>query len=238
MSSRKKASPTLLEVAKPERKPTIAWERRMRESGWELVAGVDEAGRGPLAGPVTAAAVILPDRVSLPLVRDSKSLNAALREEAYELITRQALAWSVVSVEVEEIDRLNILRATHRAMAAALEALRPAPHGALVDGLPVQGLPCPHQAIVDGDALCLSIAAASILAKVTRDRLMCELDERYPGYGFAKHKGYGTAEHLRALRELGPSPCHRRSFRPVAELCGAGSEETRSLFVGEDTASG
>jgi ribonuclease HII len=169
---------------------------------------------------VVASAVILPPRVRLPGINDSKQLSAAAREAAYEAVVRKAHAWAVAAVEVEEIDRINILRATHEAMAAALRALDPAPDGALVDGLPVTGLPCPHQALVDGDALCVSIAAASIVAKVTRDRLMCELDECYPGYGFAQHKGYGTRDHLRALRELGPSPCHRRSFRPVAELYG------------------
>jgi ribonuclease HII len=200
-----------------------------------LVAGVDEAGRGPLAGPVVASAVILPPRIRLSGVNDSKQLTAAAREAAYEVVVRKALAWAVAAVEVERIDCINILRATHEAMAAALQALDPAPDGALVDGLPVQGLPCPHQALVDGDALCTSIAAASIIAKVTRDRLMCELDARYPGYGLAQHKGYGTREHLRALRELGPSPCHRRSFRPVAELYGSSDSSAtaviRSLFA-------
>jgi len=200
------------------------------------VAGVDEAGRGPLAGPVVAGAVIFPARVRLPGVADSKCLSAAARESAYELVIRKASAWAVVAVEVEQIDRINILRATHEAMAAALRALDPAPDGALVDGLPVAGLPCPHHAVVDGDALCVSIAAASIIAKVTRDRLMCELDLVYPGYGFARHKGYGTREHLAALKELGPSPCHRRSFRPVAELYGdPGIDQsvTGSLFEGD-----
>jgi ribonuclease HII len=158
-------------------------------------------------------------------------LTAEAREELYDQVIRKAHAWSVVAVEVDDIDRLNILRATHLAMAQALGALQPAADGALVDGLPVKGLPCPHQAIVDGDVLCVSIAAASIIAKVTRDRLMCRLDQQYPGYGFARHKGYGTPQHLSALRELGPSPCHRRSFRPVAELYGIGSETvTASLF--------
>jgi ribonuclease HII len=132
-------------------------------------------------------------------------------------IVGAAVAWSVAAVEPGEIDRINILRATHLAMARALDALDPAAEHALIDGLPVSGLPCPHRAIVRGDALCFSIAAASILAKVTRDRQMRELDGLHPGYGLAQHKGYGTQAHQRALRELGPSPCHRRSFRPVAE---------------------
>jgi ribonuclease HII len=179
---------------------------------------VDEAGRGPLAGPVVAAAVVLPRETELEGLRDSKCLPPPVREELYERIMGVALGWAAAAVGPEEIDRLNILRATHAAMKMALGALSPAPCGALVDGLPVAGLPCPHRAIVDGDARCVTIAAASIIAKVTRDRLMCSLDERYPGYGFARHKGYTTPEHLRALRELGPSPCHRRSFAPVASL--------------------
>ena len=205
----------LLEVPPPV--PNWDWEHRAREEGWEWIAGVDEAGRGPLAGPVVAAAVVLPSSVEVEGIRDSKCLEEPLREECYGRILEVAICWSVAAVEAEEIDRLNILRATHLAMARALEGLSPTPHGALVDGLPVPGLPCAHQAIVGGDARCVSIAAASILAKVTRDRLMRELDARYPGYGFARHKGYGTPAHRRALRELGPCPCHRRSFRPVRD---------------------
>ena len=197
--------------------PTRAWEIQALGFGWSRIAGVDEAGRGPLAGPVVAAAVILPTEVELEGLRDSKCLTAEVREVLYAQVVQVAICWSVALVEPEEIDRINILKATHLAMARALSGLAPAADGALVDGLPVQGLPCPHQAIVGGDGSCVSIAAASILAKVTRDRLMHELDQVYPGYGLARHKGYGTREHLDALRNLGPSPCHRRSFRPVAE---------------------
>ncbi|HEU4753561.1 MAG TPA: ribonuclease HII [Armatimonadota bacterium] len=207
----------LIEVLAPPRVPGWDWERRARAEGWERVAGVDEAGRGPLAGPVVAAAVILPPGRELEGLRDSKCLPLSARERLYDCIVDDALGWAVEAVAPEEIDRVNILRATHLAMARALASLDPPPHGALVDGLPVRDLGCPHHAIVDGDALCCSIAAASILAKVTRDRLMVELDAQYPGYGFARHKGYGTPEHLLALRRLGPSPCHRRSFRPVRE---------------------
>jgi ribonuclease HII len=197
--------------------PCWDWEQEAWEQGWRRVAGVDEAGRGPLAGPVVAAAVILPGRSEVEGLRDSKCLSEACREDLYSRIVDRALCWSTAMVEAEEIDRLNILRATHLAMAKALAGLAPVPDSALVDGLPVPGLPCPHRAVVGGDGRCMSIAAASVLAKVTRDRIMQELDLRYPGYGFARHKGYGTRDHLRALRELGPSPCHRRSFRPVAE---------------------
>ena len=200
--------------------PTRAWEVQVQGFGWTRIAGVDEAGRGPLAGPVVAAAVILPAEVELDGLRDSKCLTAEVREVLYEQVVQAAICWSVALVEPEEIDRINILKATHLAMARALSGLSPAADGALVDGLPVKGLPCPHQAIVGGDGSCVSIAAASILAKVTRDRLMHELDQVYPGYGLARHKGYGTPEHLDALRNLGPSPCHRRSFRPVTEVQG------------------
>lgn len=209
--------PKLLEVPAPEW-PNWEWEQRAWESGWEHVAGVDEAGRGPLAGPVVAAAVVLPRGFTLEALRDSKQVPEEERERLYDQVVGGALCWSVAEATPEEIDLHNILRATHLAMARALAGLRVPIHGALVDGLPVSGLPCPHHAIVSGDARCISIAAASILAKVTRDRIMREMELHHPGYGFHRHKGYGTPEHRRALRELGPAPCHRRSFRPVAEL--------------------
>jgi len=198
--------------------PNFEWEATVRASGWIRIAGVDEAGRGPLAGPVVAAAVVLPEDVKLEGLRDSKCLPEPVREQLYVQVLEVALGWAVGVASPEEIDRVNILRATHLAMARALSALSPGADGALVDGLPVRGLPCPHHAIVRGDGCCMSIAAASVLAKVTRDRLMLALDGEHPGYGFARHKGYGTREHLQALREFGPLPCHRRSFRPVAEL--------------------
>jgi ribonuclease HII len=193
-------------------------ERALRARGFLLIAGVDEAGRGPLAGPVVAAAVILPDDFTLEGLTDSKKVSAAKREKFYDILTATAeILWAAAAATVEEIERLNILRATHLAMARAIEALPRKPDHALVDGLPVRGLPIEHTALVDGDSLSLSIAAASIVAKVTRDRLMVELDARHPQYGFARHKGYGVNEHLEALRKHGPCPEHRRTFAPVAQ---------------------
>jgi ribonuclease HII len=183
------------------------------------VAGVDEAGRGPLAGPVLAAAVILPLGEAFPGLNDSKLLTAEERDRLAVVIRRSAIAVAVGAAGVEEIDSLNILRASHLAMARALQALHAGGFGpalALVDGLPARGLPCPHRAIPHGDALCVSIAAASVIAKVTRDAMMREMSLQYPGYGFERHKGYATRKHLAALAELGPCPIHRRSFRPVA----------------------
>jgi ribonuclease HII len=193
-------------------------ERALRARGFLFVAGVDEAGRGPLAGPVVAAAVILPDDCTLEGLDDSKKLTAKKREHFHAVLTVRAdIHWGIGQADVAEIDRLNILRATHLAMVRAVEALPRKPGHALVDGLPVRGLPVPHTAVVAGDTLSLSIAAASIMAKVTRDRLMIALDAEYPQYGFARHKGYGVREHLEALRSHGPSPVHRRSFQPVAQ---------------------
>ena len=193
-------------------------ERQLRQEGFSFVAGVDEAGRGPLAGPVTAAAVILPaDVEELPGVFDSKQLKEGERDELFAgLYAVPGIRISVASATPEEIDRLNILRATHEAMRRAVAGLKEADF-VLVDGLPVQFL-LPSKNIIKGDAKCASIAAASIIAKVTRDREMMKLDELYPQYGFARHKGYGTAEHLEALKKYGPSPVHRKSFRPVYEL--------------------
>jgi ribonuclease HII len=195
---------------------TDGLERLAREAGHWPVAGVDEAGRGPLAGPVVAAAVILPPGFVLPELADSKVLDAPTRERLLVEIERAALAAAVIAVAALRIDQINILRATHEAMAAALVRLSKPPRLALVDGLPAHGLPCPHLAVIKGDACCAAIAAASIVAKVTRDRLMVEIDAAFPGYGFARHKGYPTPEHLAALHRLGPCPLHRRSFAPVA----------------------
>lgn len=180
------------------------------------IAGVDEAGRGPLAGPLVVAAVILDPRRPVSGIGDSKALAERQREDCYARIVERAAAWQVVVVEVEEIDRLNILQATLAGMARALAGLRPAAEEALIDGnrLP-RGLALPARAIVGGDATEACIGAASILAKVTRDRLMRQLEEAHPGYGFAVHKGYPTPEHLAALERLGPCAQHRRSFAPV-----------------------
>ncbi|MCB1874622.1 MAG: ribonuclease HII [Chromatiales bacterium] len=181
----------------------------------QRIAGVDEVGRGPLAGPVVAAAVILdPDRPIVGL-DDSKALSEARREALFEPIRERALAYAVASASVEEIDRINILQASLLAMQRAVEQLQPPPDLALVDGNRCPSLPCEARAVVGGDASVAAISAASILAKVTRDRLMHELDREYPGYGLARHKGYPTRAHVEALRTLGVSPLHRRSFGPV-----------------------
>ncbi|MBQ7209169.1 MAG: ribonuclease HII [Lentisphaeria bacterium] len=194
-------------------------ERELRAEGFHFIAGVDEAGRGPLAGPVVAAAVILPDLAELPGVFDSKQLTDAERRLLRdELLALPGIVYAVAESDNGVIDGINILNATHRAMRQAVLSLDPPADFVLVDGLPVKGFPVPCRNLVKGDALSAAIAAASILAKVHRDELMERYDTLYPGYGFAAHKGYGTAEHLEALRRLGPSPIHRTSFRPVREL--------------------
>ena len=197
------------------RSPDFNHETQLMRRGIPRVAGVDEVGRGPLAGPVVAAAVILdPARIPDGLA-DSKALSSTKRERLHDDIRACALAVSVAEASVEEIDRLNILHASLLAMRRAVEAL-PEAGFALVDGNRVPpGLPCPAEAVGKGDALCLSIAAASIMAKVVRDRAMARLDPRWPGYGFARHAGYPTAAHLAALAQLGPCPHHRRGFGPV-----------------------
>lgn len=200
--------------------PDLHFEQEAREVGFAAVCGIDEAGRGPLAGPVVAAAVILPPDFELAGLTDSKKLTAAKREKLFAALMQDARVHkSIASATAAEIDELNILRATHLAMARAAQGLAAPPADfALIDGLPVPNFPLPSKSIVKGDSRSLSIAAASILAKVTRDRHMQELDARYPAYGFAKHAGYGTAAHLAALRTHGPCPEHRRSFAPVAQL--------------------
>ena len=182
-----------------------------------LMAGVDEAGRGPLMGPVVAAAVILDDLNPIKGLADSKKLTPLKREKLYDEIRAKALCFSVAQASVEEIDTLNILQATMLAMKRAVEGLRLKPHKVLVDGNRLPVLTMLSEAIVRGDALVPAISAASILAKVHRDRWCAEIDVQYPQYGFAGHKGYGTAAHLAALREYGACPQHRRSFAPVAE---------------------
>jgi ribonuclease HII len=202
----------------------LRYEKKAWGSGFLCPAGVDEAGRGPLAGPVVAAAVILPPEhaktlsiTALKGLTDSKQLREKDRDHFFTVINEHAaIGIGIGIVEATEIDQLNILKATHLAMAKALEQI--AVDYALVDGLPVSGLPCPSESIVKGDQLSLSISAASVIAKVTRDGLMKEYDTQYPAYGFAQHKGYGTPAHLAALEQEGPSPIHRRSFRPVAAL--------------------
>jgi len=204
---------------KPHAGPSLRYEEELRTRGIYLVAGIDEAGRGPLAGPVTAAAVILPEGFSLTGLDDSKKLNHRTREKLYVQLTEKKAVFHVVAhASSEEIGHLNILQATWLAMRRSLEGLQRIghhPEHALVDGLPVKGLPIDHTALVGGDGLSLSIAAASILAKVTRDRIMEEIDREYPQYGFAKHRGYATAEHFDKLSKHGPCPYHRSGFSPV-----------------------
>jgi ribonuclease HII len=200
-------------------RPTLRRERALWASGCRVIAGVDEVGRGPLAGPVVAAAVILPcEGARLRGVRDSKVMTAAQREAAAVRIRRQAVAWALGAASVREIDRHNILRASVRAMRRALARLGVTPEYVLVDGLPLPDLGCPHDGIVDGDAHCLSIAAASVLAKVARDRIMTALARRYPAFAWEENKGYATPLHLAALDALGPTPHHRRTFSPMAQL--------------------
>ncbi len=195
--------------------PTFHEERALMAQGVTLIAGVDEVGCGCWAGPVHAAAVILPLNSRLAIIRDSKLLSRAQRERWVEEIKKRSTAWAVGSASSEEVDKLNIRQAAFLAMQRALEALPLKPEFVLADGYQIPGLAVPCKRIVDGDTHVKSIAAASIIAKVTRDRLMEELDQRYPGYGFADHKGYGTKQHQAALAKLGPSPIHRMSYAPI-----------------------
>lgn len=223
MPSRKSSRPDPSPAAAGRRPARAARGTRAAEQlglSWDvpgLVAGVDEAGRGPLAGPVVAAAVILDDLQPVAGLADSKVLSPAVRERLFDEIRAKALAFCIAEACVEEIDRLNILHATMLAMRRAVEGLRLLPQKVLVDGNRLPVLRITAEAIVGGDAKVASISAASILAKVHRDRLCVELDARYPNYGFATHKGYATAEHLEALRQHGACEVHRRSYAPVRE---------------------
>ncbi len=208
------------------RRPTFSRERKLAAQGWSIIAGIDEAGRGPLAGPVVAAAVVLdPKRVPRGL-DDSKRLDAAQRERLFAMITECATV-GIGIADVGRIDRDNILQATHWAMREAVEALPVAPGIVLVDGNRAPGLAVETETIVGGDALVASIAAASIIAKVTRDRMMVELAARYPVYGFDTHKGYGTPQHLGAIRRHGTCAEHRRSFAPIRKALAESSAEAR-----------
>ncbi|MFK7909509.1 MAG: ribonuclease HII [Akkermansiaceae bacterium] len=199
--------------------PNLKREDELREKGFSIIAGIDEAGRGPLAGPVSAAAVVLPSGFEHDLLDDSKKLTERRREVIYEeLTTRDDILWSLAYAEPEEIDDINILKATHLAMERAALSLSRMPNYCLIDGLEVPGFPLQSEGIVKGDGISLSIAAASIIAKVSRDRRMVAYAKKFPGYGFERHKGYGTKLHLAALRELGPCPIHRKSFAPVSQL--------------------
>jgi ribonuclease HII len=200
--------------------PTQDTERELHAQGYLHVAGIDEVGRGPLAGPVVAAAVVLPldltlQQKELAIIRDSKALTARQRERADVVVRQAALAIGIGEVTAEEIDRIGIAAATRRAMSMALESLPEPPDHLLIDALQLSWRNRPCTAIIKGDMLCTAIAAASIIAKVHRDAFMVEMDALYPGYGFAGHKGYGSSGHLQALQELGPTPLHRYSFRPL-----------------------
>lgn len=200
------------------RRRLVRFDDEYRARWGDLIAGVDEAGRGPLAGPVVAACVVLPASARLRGVRDSKEMTAEEREDGAERIRAVAVGWGVGVASVEEVDAFNIRMATLLAMRRAVEALGIEPQGLLIDGSDRIFTPVPCEAVVDGDARSLTVAAASVVAKVARDELMNQADRSFPGYGFAQNKGYGTPDHLEALRERGPCSFHRRSFRPVREL--------------------
>ena len=210
----------------PQPPPTLwQFEELARRRGFGHIAGIDEAGRGPLAGPVVAAAVILPPDAELPGITDSKKLTAASRERLFAQIMTVALSVGVGSSDHDRIDRINILQATLAAMGEAVRCLAPPSDYLLIDGISAIPLDTPQKTVKQGDSLSISIAAASIIAKVTRDRLMVEYDRQFPGYGFAAHKGYGCASHLAAIARLGPCPIHRRTFRGVREHLEAAAGE-------------
>ncbi|MEW6687308.1 MAG: ribonuclease HII [Candidatus Edwardsbacteria bacterium] len=214
MKRKKLASPSLI-------LDSFQWEEELQKQGFNAIAGVDEAGRGPLAGPVVAAAIILPsDRklVSSLGIQDSKKVSPKNREEIFENLKKIAVAFGIGVVDHRTIDEINILQATYTAMRQALFNLKISCDYVLVDGYQIPALTIPQQAIIKGDSKILSIAAASIIAKVTRDCLMQQFDEQFPQYGFGKHKGYGTQEHLQRLMNYGPCEIHRKSFRPVREI--------------------
>ena len=203
----------------PTTPPDMSEEQTVQREGYARVCGIDEAGRGPLAGPVVAAAVILPAGYELPGLNDSKKLTAKKREQLYAaLMADERVQKCIAQATVQEIDELNILRATHLAMRRAAEGLPGGVDFCLIDGLPVPGFPLPSRSLVKGDARCLSIAAASILAKVWRDHYMLELHHEFPAYGFDRHAGYGTKAHMQAIHDHGVTIHHRRTFAPVAQL--------------------
>ncbi len=195
----------------------LEYEKKLWDAGYEFVAGVDEAGRGPLAGPVYAAAVIFPKGVVIDGINDSKKLSEKKREALYDVIKETALAYAIVSVDEKEIDEINILNAAMKAFKMALDNLPQRADFALLDGNHAPEMDIPYEAVVKGDAKVQAIAAASILAKVERDRYITEMDKIYPQYGFAKHKGYPTKDHKEAVAKYGPSPIHRLTFRGVSE---------------------
>ncbi|MEE9324863.1 MAG: ribonuclease HII [Dehalococcoidia bacterium] len=208
-------------IARKRQLPTLAEEIKLGERGYDLIAGIDEVGRGPLAGPLLAAAIILPANTSQPwmeMVQDSKRLLPKKREFLFYHLQETALAIGIGSVPPQYIDVYGVVMATRMAMSMAVRNLRTPPQFLLIDAFTIPGVKLPQRGIVHGDATCLSIASASIIAKVTRDRIMGEWHQVYPGYGFAQHKGYATPEHLDNLSRLGPSQIHRKSFAPVREF--------------------
>jgi len=214
--------------------PNLDHENELKSQGYELIAGIDEVGRGALAGPVVASAVILPHTAKIPwfeLVRDSKELDFKKRESLFDLINKGAIAVGIGIVPPQVIDSINILKATRLAMMQAVEKLPKQPNFLLIDRIGLSQCPIPQRGITRGDKICLSIACASIIAKVTRDRMMEEFDKTYPGYGFARHKGYGTGSHLSCLQQLGPSPIHRLYFAPVRNIIA--NQNTPSLKISD-----
>jgi len=206
----------MFEVSEKERKRVeglLSYERRLWAQGFRMVAGIDEAGRGPLAGPVVSAAVVFEQGVFIPYINDSKKLRPEAREILFDIICEKAFSIGIGIVDEKEIDQTNILQATYKAMRLALADLKVIPDHILIDGRELPGWDGPQTALLKGDSRCFSIAAASIIAKVTRDRLMVHYDKLFPQYGFARHKGYSTREHREALRKYGPCQIHRRSFR-------------------------
>lgn len=197
--------------------PDYQLEHAARTEGYGIICGIDEAGRGPLSGPVVAAACVLPPDAEIPGLNDSKKLTPKKRDQVYDEIREVALDWAIGYATPEEIDRINILNATMLAMRRAIAGLKTPADFALVDGNCIRDFPIPARAVIRGDSLSCSVSAASILAKVTRDRLCLADDRAYPQYGFAKHKGYGTAEHIAALKQYGPCPLHRRTFLKFLE---------------------
>jgi ribonuclease HII len=229
--------PTTMKSEALPRFPNLDHENELRSQGYELIAGIDEVGRGALAGPVVAAAVILPHTPNSPwlgLVRDSKQLESRKRESLFEVITKEAVAVGIGIVPSQVIDSINILKATKLAMMQAVENLSKQPSFLLIDRVTLSQCPLPQTGITRGDKLCLSIASASIIAKVTRDRMMEEFDRMYTGYGFAQHKGYGTGIHLSCLRKLGPSPIHRLYFAPVRNVVASQNPPSSKGRMGKD----
>lgn len=194
------------------------FENECRANGYKLIAGVDEVGRGPLAGPVVVASVILPENFFIEKINDSKKLSEATREKIYDIIMENAIAVNRAIIDEKTIDRVNIYQAAMNGMYEAIYGLNPKPDAVLIDAMPLESLDIYHQSIIKGDAKSASIAAASIVAKVERDGMMNEFDKIYPQYGFAKNKGYGTSEHLEALRKYGPCEIHRKSFEPIKSM--------------------